>query len=49
MARSRKIVAVNTDANCNMFQVADYGVVDDYRRVIPAIKTKWEELARERH
>lgn len=48
MARSRKILAVNTDPNCNMFEVADYGVVDDYKKVIPALKTKWEELARER-
>jgi electron transfer flavoprotein alpha subunit len=48
MARSRKIVAVNTDANSNIFAVADYGVVDDYKRVIPALKTKWEELGRER-
>ncbi|MEJ2717644.1 MAG: electron transfer flavoprotein subunit alpha/FixB family protein [Deltaproteobacteria bacterium] len=48
MARSRKIVAVNTDVNSNIFAVADYGVVDDYKKVIPALKTKWEELARER-
>ncbi len=48
MARSRKIVAVNTDANCSIFTVADYGVVDDYKKVVPALKTRWEDLCRER-
>jgi len=48
MARSRKIVAVNTDANSSIFTVADYGIVEDYKRVVPALKTRWEELCRER-
>ncbi len=48
MARSRKIVAVNSDANSSIFSVADYGVVDDFKKVIPALKTTWEELGREK-
>ncbi|MFH1116851.1 MAG: electron transfer flavoprotein subunit alpha/FixB family protein [Pseudomonadota bacterium] len=48
MARSRKIVAVNTDPACSIFTVADYGVVEDYRKVVPALKAGWEELCRER-
>ena len=47
MARSRTIVAVNTDANSSIFAVADYGVVDDYKRVIPSLKDRWEELCRD--
>lgn len=45
MTRSKKIVAVNTDANCNIFNVADYGVVGDYKKVLPALKRKLEELS----
>lgn len=48
MARSRKIVAVNTDANSSIFTVADYGIVEDYKKVVPALKTRWEELCSER-
>ncbi len=47
MARSRTIVAVNTDINSSIFAVADYGVVDDYKRVIPSLKDRWEELCRD--
>ena len=43
MIRSKKIVAINTDPGCNMFKVADYGVVGDYRDVIPALVKKLEE------
>lgn len=49
MARSKRIVAVNTDANSSIFSVADYGVVDDYRKVVPALKERWEELCGEKH
>ncbi|MDR3568670.1 MAG: electron transfer flavoprotein subunit alpha/FixB family protein [Syntrophobacteraceae bacterium] len=43
MIRSKKIVAINTDKGCNMFKVADYGVVADYRELVPALVKKLEE------
>ncbi len=43
MIRSKKIVAINTDPGCNMFKVADYGVVADYREILPALVKKLEE------
>ncbi len=45
MVHSKKIIAINTDAGCNMFKVADYGVVDDYEEVLPALIEKLEELS----
>jgi len=44
MIHSKKIIAINTDPNCNMFKVADYGVVEDYEKVIPVLIEKLEEL-----
>jgi electron transfer flavoprotein alpha subunit len=43
MIRSKKIIAINTDPGCNMFKVADYGVVEDYKVLIPALVKKLEE------
>lgn len=43
MIRSKRIVAINTDQGCNMFKVADYGVVADYRDLVPALLKKLEE------
>jgi electron transfer flavoprotein alpha subunit len=43
MVRSQKIIAINTDKGCNMFRVADYGVVEDYEKVIPALIERLEE------
>jgi electron transfer flavoprotein alpha subunit len=45
MVHSKKIIAINTDPACNMFKVADVGVVDDYEDVIPALVEKLEELS----
>ena len=45
MIQSKKIVAINTDPSCNMFRVADYGVVEDYERLIPALVKRLEELS----
>jgi len=45
MIHSKKIIAINTDPGCNMFKVADYGVVEDYEKVIPALIEKLEELS----
>jgi electron transfer flavoprotein alpha subunit len=43
MIRSQNIIAINTDKGCNMFRVADYGVVEDYEKVIPALIERLEE------
>ena len=45
MIHSKKIIAINTDQGCNIFKVADYGVVEDYEKVIPALIEKLEELS----
>jgi electron transfer flavoprotein alpha subunit len=45
MIKSKKIIAINTDQGCNMFKVADYGVVEDYEKVIPALVQRLEELS----
>ncbi len=45
MIQSKKIIAINTDPGCNMFKVADYGVVEDYEKVIPALVERLEELS----
>ena len=45
MIQSKKIIAINTDQSCNMFKVADYGVVEDYEKVIPALVERLEELS----
>lgn len=45
MIRSKRIIAINTDPGCNMFKVADVGVVEDYKALIPALVKKLEELA----
>jgi electron transfer flavoprotein alpha subunit len=43
MIRSKKIIAINTDLGCNMFKVADFGVVGDYKEILPALTKKLEE------
>ena len=45
MVHSKKIIAINTDPGCNMFKVADYGIVEDYEEIIPALIEKLEELS----
>ena len=45
MVHAKKIIAINTDADCNMFKVADYGVVEDYEEVVPALIEKLEDLS----
>jgi len=43
--RAKKIVAINSDLESSIFKVADYGVVGDYKRVLPSFKKKWRELS----
>ncbi len=45
MVHAKKIIAINTDSSCNMFKVADYGIVEDYEDFIPALIEKLEELS----
>lgn len=45
MVHAKKIIAINTDSSCNMFKVADYGIVEDYEDIIPALVEKLEELS----
>jgi electron transfer flavoprotein alpha subunit len=42
MIRSKKIITINTDAGCNMFKVSDYGIVADYKDILPALVKKLE-------
>ncbi len=41
---SKNIVAINKDPDANIFKEAAYGVVGDYKKVIPALTEKVKEL-----
>ncbi len=41
---SKNIVAINKDPEANIFQAATYGVVGDWKKVIPALTEKIREL-----
>jgi len=45
MVHSKKIIAINTDPSCNIFKVADYGIVENYEEVVPALIEKLEVLS----
>ncbi len=41
---SKYIVAINKDKDANIFSVAHFGIVADYKEVLPALTTKLKEL-----
>lgn len=44
MSGSKTIVAVNKDEEANIFDIAHYGVVGEYQRVLPAFIEKCKEM-----
>lgn len=44
MSESKYIVAVNKDASANIFKFSDYGIVGDYKEILPAFIEKLQEL-----
>jgi electron transfer flavoprotein alpha subunit len=42
---SRVIVAINKDAEANIFKVAHYGIVADWKKALPAFTAKVKQLA----
>ncbi|MFP4641088.1 MAG: electron transfer flavoprotein subunit alpha/FixB family protein [Chloroflexota bacterium] len=45
MSGSKNIIAINKDPEANIFGIAHYGVVGDYKKVLPAFVEKCKELA----
>ena len=44
MAGSKNIVAINKDADANMVKVAKFAIVEDYKKIIPALIAEIEKL-----
>jgi electron transfer flavoprotein alpha subunit len=43
-AQSKRIVAINKDPEAHIFNYADFGVVGDWKKVLPAFRDKLKEL-----
>jgi electron transfer flavoprotein alpha subunit len=41
---SKTIVAINKDPNANIFKEADFGVVGDWKKVLPVFTEKVKEF-----
>jgi electron transfer flavoprotein alpha subunit len=46
ISEARTIAAINTDADAPIFKHARFGIVEDYRKVVPLLRRKLEELKR---
>jgi len=44
MAGSKNIVAINKDADSNMVKVSKFAIIDDYKKVIPALIEEIKKL-----
>jgi electron transfer flavoprotein alpha subunit len=40
MSESQRIIAINKDENAHIFKMADYGVIGDYREILPPFMEK---------
>jgi electron transfer flavoprotein alpha subunit len=43
-AQSKSIIAINKDPEAPIFNYADFGVVGDWKKVLPAFRDKLKEL-----
>jgi electron transfer flavoprotein alpha subunit len=44
MSGSKCIVAINKDADAPIFRAAQFGIVEDYKKILPGLKAKIKEL-----